>query len=104
MSEWKEVADQADLPVGSALSVEIGRDKIGLFNVEGTIYAIGDECTHADASLCKGLVEGTTVYCPWHGAAFDLKTGEKRSNPAPFGVPSYKVKIDAGKIFVESKR
>ena len=71
-----------------------------LFNVEGTFYAIADTCTHRGGPLSQGEVGTTTVTCPWHGAQFDLRTGNVLSAPAPEGVASYKVLAEEGGIKV----
>lgn len=43
---------------------------------DGELYAIDDTCTHQDASLADGWLEGCEVECPLHSAIFDLRTGE----------------------------
>ena len=37
---------------------------ITVFNVDGEFYAIDDTCTHQDASLADGWLEGCTIECP----------------------------------------
>jgi nitrite reductase/ring-hydroxylating ferredoxin subunit len=57
--------------------------KIALFNVEGTFYAVGDTCTHRGGPLSEGSVAGTTVTCPWHGeSASPGKAHEFQAHPA----------------------
>ena len=63
------------MPPGQAAIFTVEGQRIALFNVEGTYYAIGDTCTHRFGPLSEGDVQGTKVTCPWHGADFDLKTG-----------------------------
>jgi nitrite reductase/ring-hydroxylating ferredoxin subunit len=85
----------------SAAAFTIEGQKIALFNVEGTYYAVGDTCTHRGGPLSEGDVQGTRVTCPWHGADFDLKTGAVLGPPAQKGVPSYKVVVEGDDIKVE---
>jgi len=101
MAELVRVAATADVAPGAAIAVEVKGQKIALFNVAGTFYAIGDTCTHRGGPLSQGHVEGTTVTCPWHGARYDLKTGDVLSPPAPKGVDGYKVVVDGNDIKVE---
>jgi 3-phenylpropionate/trans-cinnamate dioxygenase ferredoxin component len=75
---------------------------IAVFNVAGTFYAISDICTHAEASLSEGTVDGETVECPLHGACFDLRTGEALTPPAVDPVQTFPVVIQEDTIYVET--
>ncbi len=74
---------------------------IAVFNVAGTLLAIRDVCTHAEASLSEGRVEGETVECPLHGACFDLRTGEALTPPAIEPVQTFRVVLQEDDICVE---
>jgi len=101
MGELVRVATKTDIVPGAAMAVEVQGQKIALFNIGGTYYAIGDTCTHRGGPLSQGTVEGTTVTCPWHGAKYDVTTGAVLSPPAPRGVGSYKVIVEGNDIKVE---
>jgi 3-phenylpropionate/trans-cinnamate dioxygenase ferredoxin subunit len=96
-----KITKTKNLPRGQAAPFTIEGQKIALFNLEGTYYAIGDTCAHRGAPLLEGDVQGTRVTCPWHGADFDLKTGAALGPPAQKGVPSYKVVVEGDDIKVE---
>ena len=101
MGELVKIAETKDLPAGSAIQVEVRERKLAVFNVAGSYYAIDDTCTHQAGPLSEGEVEGTTVTCPWHGATFDVTTGNVLGPPDPSGVRSYRVQVDGGDIKVE---
>jgi len=101
MPKLLKIAETKDVPPGQAAAFTIEGQKIALFNVEGTYYAIGDTCTHRGGPLSEGDVQDTKVTCPWHGAHFDLKTGAVLGPPAQKDVPSYKVVVDRDDIKVE---
>src|SRR5437899_1899009 len=82
MAKLLKIAKTKDVPPGQAAAFAIEGQKVALFNVEGTYYAIGDTCTHRGGPLSEGDVQGTRVTCPWHGADFDLKTGAVLGPPA----------------------
>ena len=67
---------------GSGMAAEAGGHQIALFNVDGTVSAIEGTCTHRGGPLGEGSLEGTTVTCPWHGATFDVRTGNHLTAPA----------------------
>ena len=101
MSEFIKVAETKDVAAGTGILVELEGERVALFNENGTFYAIGDVCTHAGGPLSEGDLEGDVVTCPWHGAQFDIKTGEATSPPATEPVPTYRVKVEGENILIE---
>lgn len=90
-----------DLPEGEALRITpVGTAPIAIFNVDGEYFAIDDTCTHQDASLSEGWVEGCAVECPLHTACFDLRTGAALGAPAKVPVRTHAVHIEDGVIRV----
>jgi len=61
--------------------------------VGSEVFAIGDTCSHSDASLSEGEVSGSKIECWLHGAEFDLRTGQALTPPAVEAVATYKVEI-----------
>src|SRR5437867_11548543 len=80
--------------MGKAVTVD--GQRIALFNVNGTFYAIDDTCTHEEASLAAGAVYGAIVAGPKHGSRFHLPTGRLLSLPAVVPVSTYQVKVEDG--------
>ncbi|HEY7489500.1 MAG TPA: non-heme iron oxygenase ferredoxin subunit [Candidatus Tectomicrobia bacterium] len=101
MSVAVQVAKTTDIPPGRARSIEVAGHKIAVFHVNGTYYAIENRCPHYGKSLSAGWVHGTTVTCPWHGAIFDLTSGDVLSGPARRGVQSYQVRVEDQSIYVD---
>ncbi len=101
MGEFVKVAEVKDITAGTGILVELEGDRIALFNMNGTFYAIGDTCTHAGGPLSDGDLDGEIVTCPWHGAQFDVKTGGVVGPPAPEPVTSYRVKVEGSDVFIE---
>ena len=95
------VCPLSSLPRGEALRVE-AYPPIAVFHTdEGEIYALDDTCTHQDASLADGWVEGCEVECPLHASRFDLRTGQVDAPPAKKPVRTHRVVVHDGHIFVE---
>ena len=103
MAKLIKVAETKNLTPGKATAVEVEGNRIAVFNVDGTFYAIEDTCPHAGGPLSEGQVDGGKVVCPWHEAEFDLTTGEVLSPPAFEGVKSYKVVVEGNEVKVELK-
>ena len=91
----------ADLPNGRGVRVEAAGHRIAVFRVGENVYAIGDRCSHAEASLAEGEVFNTDVECPRHGSEFNLETGEPDSLPATRPVPVYPVDVEDDEVFLE---
>jgi 3-phenylpropionate/trans-cinnamate dioxygenase ferredoxin subunit len=72
-----------------------------VFLVGGEVFAIGDRCSHAEASLSEGEIYDHEVECPRHGSAFDIRTGDPLSLPATKPVPVYRASVDGGTVYVE---
>ncbi len=98
MGQFTRVADANDLSPGQSMCLEFGGEKVALFNVGGTIYAIADSCTHRGGPLSEGEVQGTDVTCPLHGAMFDLTTGSVKGPPASSAVIQYEVRVEGDEI------
>jgi 3-phenylpropionate/trans-cinnamate dioxygenase ferredoxin subunit len=96
-----EVAALADLVPGEPLLVRIGETPVCLVNVDGTVLAVHDVCTHALESLSGGWVEDDTIECPRHGAAFSLRTGEALTPPATTPLPTFSVEVRDGRVLVD---
>ena len=101
MSEFVKVASTDEIPAGQAKMVEVNGKEIALFNVGGVFHAIDNTCTHVGGPLCEGLISGSEVVCPWHGARFDLRTGEVLAGPARRAVGSYPVRVSGDDLEIE---
>lgn len=82
------------------MCVELDEHRVAIFLVDGTLVALGDRCSHGEASLAEGEVFGDEVECPRHGSAFSLSTGEALTLPATKPVPVYRVWVDEGDVFL----
>jgi nitrite reductase/ring-hydroxylating ferredoxin subunit len=96
-----KAAALAEVPAGGAKQVTLSGKVIGLFNVGGTVYAIDDTCPHRGAPLWEGDLQGTELTCPWHGARFDVASGQHLCPPAQKGVASYQVQVVGDEIQVD---
>jgi 3-phenylpropionate/trans-cinnamate dioxygenase ferredoxin subunit len=93
--------DTAELADGAAIRL-LAHVPISVFHTEGEYFAIDDTCSHQDASLADGWVEGCFVECPLHAALFDLRTGVPSCLPAKRAVRTYPVVVSDGVIYVDT--
>ena len=102
MGQLVKVAETDEVPPGMAKAVDLEGHPVALFNIDGTYYVIDDACTHRGAPLSEGMVEGTTVTCPLHGATYDVTTGHVLGPPASEAVAHYNVQVEGNDIKVET--
>jgi nitrite reductase/ring-hydroxylating ferredoxin subunit len=105
------VAAAADIPPGGRKIVEVAGRSIGVFNLDGTFYALRNRCPHQGGPLCEGPLwghltarvpgefeyrRGGIVSCGWHGWEFDIRTGQSWCEPARLRVRAYEVSVEPG--------
>jgi nitrite reductase/ring-hydroxylating ferredoxin subunit len=101
MGRLVKVANVKDVPSETAMVAHVEGRTVALFNVDGTLYAVDDTCTHEGGPLSDGEVYGTIVTCPWHGACFDLTTGEAVDAPADEDIARYEVHVQGDDVKIE---
>jgi 3-phenylpropionate/trans-cinnamate dioxygenase ferredoxin subunit len=95
-----EIGAVDTLPRDRGIRVTLGDDRIAMFRIGDEVFAVGDRCSHAEASLAEGEVFDYEVECPRHGSAFDLRTGKPLALPATKPVPTYEVAIEDGVVYL----
>ena len=105
--EYIKVFDASQLPVGQMKKAKVKGKEILVGNVEGSIYAMANKCSHLGGSLERGSLDGSVVTCRNHGAQFDLRdggaVGKAKIAVLKMGVKdleSYSVKVEDGEIWV----
>ena len=87
MSARVRVCSVAELPAqGSVKRVDVEGLPVALVATGGEFFAIDDTCSHQDASLADGWLEGCDVECPLHASRFNLRTGAVDAPPARRGI------------------
>ncbi len=86
-----DVGNVAGFVDGEMRTCSAGAFRVVVCRVAGRLYAIEDECSHAETTLSDGLLEGHVVTCPLHFAQFDVRDGTHLCPPAYKGVRSFPV-------------
>ena len=85
------------------VKVNVNGEEICLTRIGDEVFAIGDICTHSDASLSEGDVTDYKIECWLHGAEFDLRNGEALTLPANIPAKTYAVNIINDVVEVQVK-
>lgn len=114
------IGREADIVEGGRKVIAVEGDEIGVFRVDGTLYAWKNHCPHQGGPICQGrLIKGVEerldgekrslgihyvedslhVVCPWHGYEFDVKTG-RHAGVSSVRLASYPVTLRDGDVYV----
>lgn len=68
---------------------------------QGALFAIKDECPHAEFPLSEGtLYPSGELECCWHGARFDCLTGAVRGGPTDLPLVRFEIVDRDGSLWV----
>ncbi|KAI0316418.1 flavoprotein [Amylostereum chailletii] len=95
------VLPHAELSDGQMKEVAFGDGKVLLSRIGDDIHATSAFCTHYGAPLAKGVLTADgRVVCPWHGACFNVCTGDIEDAPGPSPIHSFRTSVKDGQIHV----
>lgn len=101
MEDWKSVGFVSELNKKALQQVEIDGKKIALTFKDNEFSAISGTCNHVGGPLGSGTLEGDYIVCPWHYYKFHHKTGLGEPGFEEDKVPTYKLKIESGQLFID---
>ncbi len=94
------VATRADIEPGEVFVADVEGQRLAICNVDGEFFAIEDSCSHDGSSFDQTDLEGSEIFCPRHGAVFDVKTGAVLGAPATAPVDTFPVRLEGDTIQV----
>lgn len=103
MSEWVKLCSSTEVRVGRAKAVKLGNLALAVFNVGGKFFVTDEKCTHGAASLAEGFLEEDVIECPFHGGAFNVRTGEPVLAPCIVALRTYEVDVTNGEVRIRPR-
>jgi nitrite reductase/ring-hydroxylating ferredoxin subunit len=100
VSEFLKVGAAEEVPEGEMKGWVVNGVKVGVANVDGEYFAFHDCCTHQQYTLTDSFLMGHRLTCDWHGASFDLTTGEVKALPATRDLPMFPIEVREGELWV----
>jgi len=91
-----------EIPSGEIKRIELndGRE-LAVYRVGDDFHATDDLCTHGEAMLSEGTLEGYEVVCPFHQGMFDIRTGEATAAPCSLALRCYPVRVENGDLLID---
>ena len=89
-----------DVYAGEILRVETDAlPPVAVYNLDGDFYATDDTCSHSQAWLSQGFIDGDIVECPFHGGCFEIKTGQPAGPPCVEAIRSYDLVVEDSAVY-----
>ena len=100
--EFSRIGTLAEIPEGEVRAFELPGVRLAAVQLEGEVYAVGDECPEDGSALSDGEVDENEwlLVCPHDSSAFDVRTGEPVRGSAVDPVPVFRVRIEDGWVAV----
>jgi naphthalene 1,2-dioxygenase ferredoxin component len=98
---WLDVAQRNEVSDLDIKAVRVGDRELALYEVQGEVFATDNQCTHGDARLSDGFLEGNEIECPFHQGRFDVCTGKALCGPLTQDIQTHAVKVDGTRILVK---
>lgn len=90
--------DEIEVDGMKRIAVPGRRDSLCVYRTADGVFVTDDTCTHGLASLSEGYLEDGIVRCPYHGGAFDIRTGAAVEAPCIDPIQAYKAWIEDGRV------
>ena len=103
MSDYQKVATLDEIPEGGRKSVVFDERAVLVFRIGNDVFAVEDVCSHDGQPLTDGLLTGTAIECPRHGARFDVRTGRPLCMPAVEPIATFEVTLQGNDICLKSQ-
>ena|SRR3989344_6302619 len=98
---FEKACKKSEVREGISKCVKVKGKEIALFNLNGKFFALDNACTHQNAPLSEGTVDGDKITCPLHASQFEIKTGKVSGKPATIDAVSYKVKTEGEDVLID---
>uniref|UniRef100_A0A673NN14 Apoptosis-inducing factor 3-like n=1 Tax=Sinocyclocheilus rhinocerous TaxID=307959 RepID=A0A673NN14_9TELE len=93
-----------DLENGQMREVDLGAGRALLIKEHGEFFAMGHKCPHYGAPLVKGVLSKGHVRCPWHGACFNITTGDIEDFPGLDSLPTFQARVEKEKVIIRANK
>ncbi len=99
-SRWVDALSVDDLPADDVIGVRVDGRDIAIYTVGDAVYATDNICTHGQARLCDGFLDGHEIECPLHQGKFDVRDGKPLCEPVTDALRSYPAKIEGQRVYL----
>lgn len=98
---WVDALGADELPSDDVIGVVVAGRDIAIYSVGDAVYATDNICSHGQARLCDGFLEGHEIECPLHQGKFDVRDGQPTCEPVTEALRSYPVRIEGARVYLQ---
>lgn len=98
---WIDAMSAESLPDDDVIGIAVAGRDVAIYTVGDDVFATDNLCTHGNARLCDGFLDGHEIECPLHQGKFDIRNGQPMCEPVTDALRSYPVKVEGGRVFVQ---
>lgn len=96
---WHDLGPVADFSK-TLQEVTVGRTRLAVSNVKGSIGVVSGVCNHVGGPLGKGTLDDEYIVCPWHYWKFHRTTGLGEPGYEEDAVPRHDSEVRDGHLWV----
>ena len=100
-ARWVDALSADELPTDDVIGIVVAGRDVAIYTVGDDVYATDNICTHGQARLCDGFLDGHEIECPLHQGKFDVRDGKPLCEPVSEALRRYPVKIDGQRVFLQ---
>jgi naphthalene 1,2-dioxygenase ferredoxin component len=100
-TNWVDALSADELPEDDVKGLIVAGRDIAIYAVGDDVFATDNICTHGQARLCDGFLDGHEIECPLHQGKFDVRDGKPTCAPVTDALRSYPVKVEGGRVFLQ---
>lgn len=98
---WVDALSADELPTDDVIGVVVAGRDIAIYTVGDAVYATDNICTHGQARLCDGFLDGHEIECPLHQGKFDVRDGRPVCEPVTDALRSYPIKVVGQRVVLQ---
>ena len=98
---WTDLMSMDDTFEGEVVRLDTGNKNLAVYNVDGNLYCTDNVCTHGNALLSDGFLEGHEIECPFHQGRFDIRDGRVMCDPVDKPIKTNPIKAEDGRVFID---
>lgn len=102
-----DVCAVSEVPPGGKKAAKVNGIPLLLFRVGEEVHALRNRCAHVNLPLSPGKFDGRHITCRFHGARFDVTSGQQDKKAWLLGgviggdcVPHYDCEVVDGRVLV----
>lgn len=98
-SEFIEIAQTVDVPLGRVKAFSIGERRVAIYHTVNGFFASDNACPHRGGPLSEGDLIGDEIVCPWHLWGYMIDSGANTGG-ADACLTTHEVRIEGERILL----